>query len=148
MLATSCTPKAATDSRAANENAIRELDAQWSKAASANDLDATVSFYSDDATLLPPNAPIRVGKQAIRAVWAELLAPGTSVSWQVSKVEVSQAGDLAYLIGTYVVTMKDPQGKPVTDKGKLLEVWKPIGGKWKAVADTYNSDLPIAQGGH
>lgn len=128
---------------AEDEAAIRELDAQWSKTAAANDLDGTVSYYTDDATLLPPNAPIAVGKQAIRASWASLLGPGVSVSWQVSKVEVSRSGDLAYLIGTYESTAKDPQGKPVTDRGKLLEVWKKqADGKWKAIADTYNSDLP------
>ena len=134
---------------AADESAIRELDAQWSKAAAANDPDATVSFYSDDATLLPPNAPVAVGKAAIRASWAGLLAPGVSVTWQVNKVEVARAGDMAYLTGTYLVTMKDPEGKPVTDRGKLLEVWKKqADGKWKAIVDTYNSDLPLPQASH
>jgi ketosteroid isomerase-like protein len=39
--------------------------------------------------------------------------------------------------------MKDAQGKPVTDHGKLVEVWKKqADGKWKTVADTFNSDLP------
>ena len=65
------------------------------------------------------------------------------MSWQVSKVEVSRSGDLAYLMGVYVVSMKDAQGKPVTDRGKLVEVWKKqADGKWKTVTDIYNSDLP------
>ena len=42
------------------------------KTAAANDLEGTVSYYSDDATLMPPNAPIAVGKEAIRASWASL----------------------------------------------------------------------------
>jgi len=57
-------------------------------------------------------------------VWASLLGPGVSVSWQVSEVEVSRSGDLAYLMGFYLVTLKDPQGKPVKDHGKLVDVWK------------------------
>ena len=143
LLVSGCGPQM-PDTRAADEIAIRELDAQWSKTAAANDVDGTVSYYSDDATLLPPNAPIAVGKQAIRASWASLLGPGVSVSWQVSKVEVSRSGDLAYLVGTYLVNMKDAQGKPVTDKGKLLEVWKKqADGRWKTVADIYNSDLAL-----
>jgi ketosteroid isomerase-like protein len=72
-----------------------------------------------------------------------MLGPGVSISWSVSKVEVARAGDLAYLIGVYQMTSKDPQGKPVNDHGKLVEVWKKQpDGKWKTVADICNSDLP------
>ena len=144
LLGTSC-QQTPPDTRAADESAIRDLDAQWSKAAGANDLESTVSFYSDDASLLPPDAPIAVGKQAIRASWASMLGPGVSLSWSVSKVDVARSGDLAYLIGVYQMTSKDPQGKPVSDHGKLVEVWKKQPDtKWKTVADIYNSDLPPA----
>jgi ketosteroid isomerase-like protein len=133
----------APDNRAADESTIRNLDAQWSKTAGAHDLDGIVSYYSDDAVLLPPNAPAATNKQSIRASWADLAAPGVSISWQVSKVEVSKSGDMAYSTGIYSLAMKGPQGKPIVDKGKFMEVWKkqPDGG-WKVVADTYNSDLP------
>ncbi|MCX6629535.1 MAG: SgcJ/EcaC family oxidoreductase [Candidatus Solibacter sp.] len=144
-LASACGQQAPPDTRAADESALRALDAQWSKAAAANDLEGTVSYYSDDASLLAPNAPIATGKQAIRAVWASLLGPDVSVSWQVSKVEVSRSGDMAYVMGVYGLTMKDPQGKLETDHGKLLEVWKKqADGNWKTVADIFNSDLPLA----
>ena len=53
----------ALDHRAADESAIRALDAQWSKTAGAHDLDGIVSYYSDDAVLLPPNAPVATGRQ-------------------------------------------------------------------------------------
>jgi ketosteroid isomerase-like protein len=70
--------------------------------------------------------------------------PGATVSWQATKVEASRSGDLGYLLGTYVVTLKDSPGKSV-DSGKLVEVWKKQpDGKWKCVVDTYNSDLPAA----
>jgi len=60
-------------------------------------------------------------------------------------VEVARSSDLAYLMGVYQLTMKDPQGKPVMDQGKLVEVWKKqADGKWKTVADIFNSDLPPA----
>ena len=142
LLNSACTQQL-PDARSADEATIRDLDAQWSKAASANDLDATVAFYSDDATVLPPNAPIATTKQTIRTLWVSLLVPGATVSWQATKVEASRSGDLGYLLGAYVVTLKDSQGKPV-DSGKLVEVWKKQSdGKWKCVVDTYNSDLPL-----
>jgi uncharacterized protein (TIGR02246 family) len=145
LLASACTQPAPPDTRAADEAAIRDADAQWSKTAAAGDLEGTVAYYAEDASLLAPNAPIASGKPAIRPMWAGLLGPGTSISWQANRVEVARSSDLAYVEGTYQLTMKDPQGNPVNDKGKFVEVWKKqADGKWKVVADIFNSDLPAA----
>ena len=144
ILFSGCNWQATPDNRAIDAAYIRDLDAQWSKTAAAHDLNGTLSYYSDDAVLLPPNAPVANTKDAIRAIWAELTAPGVDISWQASKVEVAKSGDLAYSIGTYTLAMQDPEGKLISDKGKFMEVWKKQSdGKWKTVADTYNSDLPV-----
>ena len=133
------------DTRAADESTIKNLDAQWSQAAASNDVHATISYYADNASVLPPNAPIADSGPAIQAVWESLLGPGNSVSWQPSKVQVSRSGDLAYVIGVYQAASKDSRGNPVQDHGKYVEVWnKQADGKWKAVADIFNSDLPVA----
>ena len=146
LLASSCGEKTPPDTRAADESAIRNLDAQWSKAAAAKDVDGTVSYYSDDASLLGPNAPIASDKQGIRAAWASLLGGDSSLSWQANKVEVSRSGDLAYVQGVYQMTSKDARGKPTSDTGKFVEVWKrQADGKWKTVADIFNSDMPVVQ---
>jgi ketosteroid isomerase-like protein len=74
-----------------------------------------------------------------------LMMPGMNYTWKPTKVEVAKSGDLGYLYGTYSMTMNDAQGKPVNDSGKILEVWKKQpDGKWKCVADIWNSDLPMA----
>src|ERR1700733_373159 len=146
LFAAGCGEQKPPDTRAADEKAIRDADAQWSKAAAARDVDGTVAYYSDDASLLAPNAPIASDKQSIHAAWAGLLTPDTSLSWQASKVEVARSGDLAYLIGTYQLITKDAHGKPISDNGKFVEVWKKQpDNKWKVVADIFNSDLPLVQ---
>ena len=145
LFASACGQQAPPDTRGADANALRDLDAAWSKTASANDVDGTMSYYTDDATLLPPNAPAATGKPAIRSTWTAILVPGNAVSWQADKVEVAHSSDLGYTIGTYQATFKDPQGKPIADRGKYEEVWKKqADGKWKVVADMYSSDLPAA----
>jgi ketosteroid isomerase-like protein len=134
---------------AADQNAaeitLRALDEQWSATAGRNDLDGTVSFYADDAVLLPPNAPIATDKKSIRDSWAGLLGPNTAVSWKWSKIEVAQSGELAYIYGSYKLAIgATSESGPINDTGKFLEVWKKQqGGKWKCVVDTYNSDLPL-----
>src|SRR6185295_1136760 len=146
FVATSCALSDTGDNRAADAAAIRTLDEQWSATAARNDLEGTVAFYSDDAVLLPPNAPIATDRKSIRESWAGLLGPNSAVSWKVSKVEVAKSGELGYLYGTYSLSIQDPKGgPPVRGTGKLVEIWKKqADGKWKCIVDTYNSDLSAA----
>jgi uncharacterized protein (TIGR02246 family) len=134
---------AAPDTRAADEAAIRTADATTLKAAQAKDVDHVVINYAEDATWLPPNAPTVHGRDAIRAGWAQFLAsPNLTIDWQITKLDVSHSGDLAYVLYSYQLTMQGPNGKPISDHGKDLAVWqKQSDGSWKMVADAYNSDL-------
>jgi ketosteroid isomerase-like protein len=129
----------------AMEQALRDLDTQWSAAAGAKDVEKTVSFYSDDAIVMPPNAPAAATKEAIRKSWQDLLSSaGLVISWKNTKVEVAKSGDLACISGTYELTKNDPSGKPINDRGKYVEVWeKQADGKWKCGTDIWNSDLPL-----
>jgi uncharacterized protein (TIGR02246 family) len=130
--------------QAAAEATIRKLDAAWVKTAAAKDVDAWVSFYANDATVLPPNDKAMTDKTAIRKAIGELLSlPGLSLSWEPTKVEVAKSGDLAYLYGAYSLTMTDASGQPVTDFGKNVEIWKKqADGSWRCIVDMWNSDLP------
>jgi len=125
------------------EQALRDLDAKWSKAASAKDVDQTVAFYSDNAVVLPPNETSATTKETIRSRWKALLgSPGLVIRWQPTKVKVGKTGDMAWVSGTYQVTMNDSTGKPANDRGKYLEIWeKQTDGNWKCAADMWNSDL-------
>jgi uncharacterized protein (TIGR02246 family) len=136
----------AADTKSAIKQALHDLDAQWSAAAAAKDVDKTVSFYSDDAIVMPPNAASATTKEAIRSAWKEMLtSPGAAISWKATKVEVAKSGDLACVSGTYEETTTDASGKPVKDRGKYVEVWeKQADGKWKCGTDIWNSDLPLA----
>src|SRR5215831_12809411 len=109
----------AADTRAI-EQTLRDLDDQWSASAGAKDLEKTISFYSTDAYVMPPNAPAATTGDAIRKSWQDLLStPGLVIRWKTTKVEVASSGDLACLSGTYDVTMSDSSGKPINDHGKF-----------------------------
>lgn len=143
-LSTACQTQHTTDTRAADENTLRNLDAEWSKAAGAKDINKTVSYYSDDALVMPPNTPVLEGKEAARAMWSGMFrVPGFGGGWKATRVEVARSGDLGYVTGSYELSETDPSGKPMTDKGKYLEIWKKqADGSWKCVLDMFNSDLP------
>jgi ketosteroid isomerase-like protein len=128
------------------ERILRDLDAQWSKAAAAKDLEQTVGFYSDDAIVLPPNATSAATKETVRNLWKDVLAaPGLVISWRPSKVKLGHNGAMAWVSGAYELTMNDAGGKPINDRGKYLEVWeKQADGNWKCAADMWNSDLAVS----
>ena len=128
-------------SASSDEQAIRALDVTWSHAAGSKDLDKTVSFYADDASMLPPNATIATGKDAIRANWSHFMSlPGFNIQFAPSKIAVAKSRDLAYEIGTYQFTVNDQQGKPATSVGKFVVVWQKRAAQWKVVADIFNDD--------
>ena len=134
------------DTRAAEETAIRQADLGWSKAMTDKQLDATVSYYAEEASIYPPNAPTATGKNAIRNVWAQFFAvPGFLVTCHPAKIEASRSGDIGYTQGPYDLAFNDAKGKTVKDRGRYLAVWKKQSdGAWRVVADIFNSDLPQA----
>jgi ketosteroid isomerase-like protein len=125
------------------EQLLRDLDAQWAKAAAAKDVEQTIAYYSDDAIVLPPNATSAATKEAIRNVWKDMLAsPGLVITWKPTRVQIGKSGEMAWVSGTYELTINDAGGKPINDRGKYLEVWEQqADGTWKCRADMWNSDL-------
>ena len=142
LAASGCAPQVDV---AAEETTIRELtDVEWMEAGQAKDIERWVSFHTDDALLLLPNAPLITGKEAIHAVTSELLSnTGYKASWQTTKVEVARSGDLAYSYGPQETTVNDAEGNPVTDRQKWVAVWKKqADGSWECAVLILNSDGP------
>jgi ketosteroid isomerase-like protein len=139
---TNAAPAKPTVSRAEEEKALREADVAWSAAGEKKDLDGLVSFVTDDSIQLPPNAPTAKGKDAVRKEWSNILGlKDVAVKWEPTTVQVADSGELGYTSGTYTLSFTDPKAGKIDDKGKYLEVWKKVDGKWKCHLDMYSSDL-------
>lgn len=147
-LALGCTrqPAGPPDTRAADEAAVRAADEAWSQSAKSEQLDQFLATYAADAALLAPNSPMTGDEAGRRKLLGGLFAsPGFALSFQPSKVEVARAGDIAYTLGTYQLTLNDANGKPMIDHGKYVTIWrKQPDGSWKSIVDTFNTDLPAA----
>jgi ketosteroid isomerase-like protein len=130
------------DTRAADEAAVRAASAEWGKVAAAKDLEKTLSYYADDASMFPPNAAVIAGPDARRKAWTALFSPEELVfSNAATKVEAARSGDLAYETGTFEESFKDANGQPIKLVGKYVVVWKKQpSGQWKAIVDIFNTD--------
>ena len=134
------------DTRAADVQAVKEVEAAWVKDTASKDPDKWVSYFAEDGCGLYPGAGILTGKAALKAAMAPFFAdPKFALDFQSTKMVASKGGDMVYSQGTYTLTMTNPKTKkPMTDKGKYLTIYmKQADGSWKAVADTYNSDSPM-----
>jgi len=107
----------------------------------ARDWDTFASFYTEDAVFLPPHAPAVKGRAAIRA-WLEKFPPVTAFT---AHNDVVKGGDdVAYVVGSFTMTIAPPGAAAINDVGKYLEVrLKQPDGRWLIAADTFNSDLPM-----
>ena len=121
--------RAATDSFVANQRARRDS--------------ATAEMYTEDASLMPPNAGIVEGRAAIRA-WLAAFPP--MAGFTLTPIEIDGRGDLAYVRGTYSFTLVGADGHAINeDHGKFVEVRRKQAGKWLVVIDMFNSDLPVGR---
>lgn len=145
LTAVGCAPQVDV---AAEEAAIRAAEDEALEIAQAKDVERWASLYADDARVFPSNGLLVTGKEAIRNLFAELFAsPGFEINWEVTRVEVSRAGDLGYVVGTHEATVNDAEGNPITDRGKWIAIWKKqADGTWKCIEDIWNSDLPAGGG--
>ncbi|HEV2493660.1 MAG TPA: SgcJ/EcaC family oxidoreductase [Terriglobia bacterium] len=136
-------PAPPPDTRAADVQAVKDVEAAWLKDAATKDADKWASYFTEDGSGLYPGAATLDGKAAIKAAMVPYFAdPNFSINFQSTRTVASKGGDMVYSQGTYSMTMTNPKTKkPMTDKGKFLTVYaKQADGSWKAAADTFNSD--------
>jgi ketosteroid isomerase-like protein len=116
-------------------NAIKALNAHDVSAVLAGDVDAIVSQWSDDFTVLPPQGPIVRGLAANTAAveaGREQIRARLPVDYRVDFEEIEVAGDYAFEWGTYRGSMRSPTGEVISYAGKLMRILKrQADGQWK-----------------
>ncbi len=118
---------------------IRNIIAKFDEDMLARNLDALVAAYTEDAVLMPPNAPMVRGRTGIRQFFESF--PEVT-EFRQSPVEIAGEGDLACPWGTYEMTLVPPGAAAVKDHGKVLAVWgRQPHGAWLVARVCWNSDL-------
>ena len=119
--------------------AIRAVSEQFSRLLLAQDFDALVRLYTDDAVFMPPHQPAVNGRAALRS-WMAAFPKVTQFALEIDEIDGRE--DLAYVRGRYSMTLH-PDGAPgpIEDAGKSIEIrMKQPDGSWLMKADIFNSD--------
>jgi len=96
---------------------------------------AFVAYVAPDGISLPGGAPIRFGREAIRAAFADWPA-GARLDWAPLWGEAAATGDLGCTVG--LAEFRPAQG--ASSYSKYLTVWRrQADGAWKFAADAGNS---------
>ena len=114
-----------------------ELRQRWMAAANSKDAAGITALYTDEAMVMPSNAPTAKGRTAVQGVWKGLIDQGAH-DVKLTKVGGAMAADWGYEVGTYSAMFGTSQ-----DKGKyMLSLKKGKDGKWLIHEDIFNSDMP------
>jgi ketosteroid isomerase-like protein len=119
---------------------LRQLEAEFMKAAAEHGSQGYLSYYADDAVELPNGAPIIQGKMNIAKGMGFLDQKDNHLTWAPVGADMAASGDLGYTYGTFEFCSKDKDGKPVVERGKYTSIWKKQkDGSWKVVLDMGNA---------
>jgi uncharacterized protein (TIGR02246 family) len=125
--------------RAAATTATAAINSRFMEAAKAGDAAAVAALYTEDATVLPPEAEMVQGAAAVRELWGAWFAQG-GVDLTLSTVSLAGAGNFAYEIGTWSIAAREGGA---AEHGKYVVVWKRgADGTWKLHTDIWNSSMP------
>ena len=135
--ATPAAPAGLTD---ADRAAIDSLHTAFSAAAVAGDFAKVASMYTEDASVMGPNAPVATGRAAIQQMLAAFPPLG---EMKLITHDVNGTADLAAVRGTYALLMAPPGSPAIADTGSYVELWKKqADGTWLIVWDIFNSHKP------
>ncbi len=128
--------------QSADPSVIASRSDAWEAALNAKDIDTLVGLYTSDARLMPPNAKMTRGGDAVRAEFGAMIDAGISI--ELTTVDVMLSGDIGYDYGTYTLSA----GDEIVDVGKYIETWQHgDDGQWRISNDIWNSNNPMAAEG-
>jgi len=111
----------------------------WEVARAAGDADAIAALHTEDAQVMPPNAPVVEGRGAIRSYY-RMVFETRSAPAKFDEREVIVFGRMTYRQGIYELEL--PDGR--REYGKFMQLWKNVDGEWRLHRAMWSSSEPSA----
>jgi uncharacterized protein (TIGR02246 family) len=125
-------------------DAVERMNERFMAAFNKGDIESVAEMYADHATVLPPDAQMVEGRQAIRKFWQGAVDAGYR-NLELAAVRVDALGDAAAReIGRFGVDAPAKGGGMQRLEGKYVVVWTRDGDDWKLDSDIWNADHPPA----
>ena len=128
------------------EEAVVALGEAWDEANNAEDVEALLGLYTQDAIRMNADEPLIQGTEALRMDFEDAFAAQKpDGSGPILGLEIE--GDWAYMWGTWTdhPTLKET-GETLEDSGKWLNVLRSTPEGWKIYVEIWNRDAPQTSG--
>ena len=109
------------------------------EAENRGDIESSLKLYDEDCYTLAPGMKLMKGHSDLRGLYKAILESLVHMENEPIDIQFSENGDMCYMIASYHMVLKGPEGN-VDDIGKFLGVLRKMSGEWKMVAICYNSD--------
>ena len=120
---------------------IDAANAKMEKDYAAGDAKAIAEAYAEDGVMLPPDATVVKGRDAVAKLWKSWLDAGQK-NLKLKSTSVESDGNLAYEIGDFSLDVPGEDGSMSAATGNYVVVWKKgADGAWRLKVDTWN-DTP------
>jgi len=122
---------------------LLKRDAEWSAAASAGkDIDLILSYWTEDAMVMPPGTSTIKGREELRAyIENSLKIPGFRIEWHSDDVKFSSENTMAYVSSRNRVSMEGPDGSIIAFDGRAVTIWRlDYDDEWRCAVDIWNSE--------
>jgi uncharacterized protein (TIGR02246 family) len=121
---------------------IEKARQQYDQALNMRDAEMVARMYTEHAVVLPPNADMIVGREAIQNYWRGVFRAGLgNVSARSVRID-EYGGEAAREIGRITVGAPGPQERTGPLEGKYVIVWRKSGGEWLHDSDIWNFTEP------
>jgi uncharacterized protein (TIGR02246 family) len=120
--------------------AIVQIAKDFSDAIAVGDFKRVIDVYSPDVVYMSPGVPDTQGKDAVAKSWHDMLS-SYDLHVEVHLVEVKILNGYAYDRAIFTMSMKPKAGGKTEEmSGRVFEVLRNEGGKWKSLRVMVNSD--------
>lgn len=129
-------PEPKVDQKAEGE-LLMEVSREWSRAAENRDIEKILEYWDDHALIITAGEPEIRGKKGIREMVEGSFQDSTFfISWVPESVEISESGDMGYLLEKSTMSILDSLGNTHTQQFRSVTIWKKQpDGSWKNVVD-------------
>jgi ketosteroid isomerase-like protein len=124
---------------------LTKIEEEWGAAIAAGNFEKVLSFYADNAILMPPNQALLIGKESIRE-FMQTQPDQFIMEYSGTTEDVQVSGDLAFTRGTQTQTLIPKSGgDTLTAKGNWLCIYRiQPDGTWKCIINTWTDESLIS----
>ena len=135
VLLSGCAADAVYDIEIKDREAIERVATSWIDAYRRGDIEALMSLYTQDATVMLHGQPALRGKRAIRQYFEPTMGK-SDVEFLLDPEQFELHGDAAHYVARYWLTATPRDGGEVyRDAGRSMLIYRRENGVWKIHAD-------------